>query len=432
MSNLTGLLGVTVFVAIALLFSTARSRINWRLVASGIALQFTLAFLLLRFPPVVALFEFLARAVTKIISFSDAGITFVFGELGNAGGPWGFVFAVRVLPVIIFFASIMAILYHLRVMQAVVACVAWVLRRTLGVTGAEATSAAANIFVGQTEAPLTIRPYLPTMTRSQICAVMVGGFATIAGSVLAAFVGILGGESEEARVLFAKHLLTASVMSAPAGLVMAKLLMPETETPRDEALGSLLAQPVETRNVLDAAVSGASDGLRLALNVGAMLIAFAAIIAMLNWPLSALSEQQHVASWRADYGIPILTLQTILGTLFTPAAWLMGVPWADCTKFGSLIGQQVVATEFVAYLNLSDHIANGTVSPRTSQIAAYALCGFANLPSIAIQIGGLSALAPAMTFSGCRQYLSNLLTCSTKFNMYEQQQLAPLGNIYSQ
>ncbi len=394
MSNLTGLLGVTVFVAIALLFSTARSRINWRLVASGIALQFTLAFLLLRFPPVVALFEFLARAVTKIISFSDAGITFVFGELGNAGGPWGFVFAVRVLPVIIFFASIMAILYHLRVMQAVVACVAWVLRRTLGVTGAEATSAAANIFVGQTEAPLTIRPYLPTMTRSQICAVMVGGFATIAGSVLAAFVGILGGESEEARVLFAKHLLTASVMSAPAGLVMAKLLMPETETPRDEALGSLLAQPVETRNVLDAAVSGASDGLRLALNVGAMLIAFAAIIAMLNWPLSALSEQQHVASWRADYGIPVLTLQTILGTLFTPAAWLMGVPWADCTKFGSLIGQQVVATEFVAYLDLGKHIKNNTLDPRSAQIATYALCGFCNFASIGIQIGGLSALAP--------------------------------------
>ncbi len=394
MSNLTGLLGVTVFIAVAFLFSTARSRVNWRLVASGIALQFTLAFLLLRFPPVVALFEFLARAVTKIISFSDAGITFVFGELGNAGGPWGFVFAVRVLPVIIFFASIMAILYHLRVMQAVVACVAWVLRRTLGVTGAEATSAAANIFVGQTEAPLTIRPYLPTMTRSQICAVMVGGFATIAGSVLAAFVGILGGESEEARVLFAKHLLTASVMSAPAGLVMAKLLMPETETPRDEALGSLLAQPVETRNVLDAAVAGASDGLRLALNVGAMLIAFAAIIAMLNWPLSALSEQQHVASWRADYGIPVLTLQTILGTLFTPAAWLMGVPWADCTKFGSLIGQQVVATEFVAYLDLGKHIKNNTLDPRSAQIATYALCGFCNFASIGIQIGGLSALAP--------------------------------------
>ncbi len=394
MSNLTGLLGVIVFVAIALLFSTARARVNWRLVISGVALQFALAFLLLRFPPVVALFEFLARAITKVISFSDAGITFVFGKLGDADGPWGFVFAVRVLPVIIFFASIMAILYHLRVMQAVVACVAWVLRRTLGVTGAEATSAAANIFVGQTEAPLTIRPYLPTMTRSQICAVMVGGFATIAGSVLAAFVGILGGESEEARVLFAKHLLTASVMSAPAGLVMAKLLMPETETPRDEALGSLLAQPVETRNVLDAAVAGASDGLRLALNVGAMLIAFAAIIAMLNWPLAALSEQHHIASWRADYGIPVLTLQTILGTLFTPAAWLMGVPWADCTKFGSLIGQQVVATEFVAYLDLGEHIKNNTLDPRSTQIATYALCGFCNFASIGIQIGGLSALAP--------------------------------------
>jgi CNT family concentrative nucleoside transporter len=394
LSQFTGILGVVVFVGIALLFSTARSRINWRIVGAGVLLQFCLAFLLLRFGPVVALFEWLAAGVTRVISFSDAGITFVFGSLGDASGPWGFVFVVRVLPVIVFFASLMAVLYHLRVMQTVVAGVAWILRRTLGVTGAEATSAAANIFVGQTEAPLTIRPYLPTMTRSQLCAVMVGGFATIAGSVLAAFVGILGGESDESRILFAKHLLTASVMSAPAGLVMAKLLMPETETPRDEKLSSLLSQPLETRNVLDAAVAGASDGLKLALNVGAMLIAFAALIAMLNWPLTALSELSPVEAFRAQHGIPLLTLQNILGTIFTPAAWLMGVPWADCTKFGSLVGQQIVATEFVAYLDLGEHIKKGTMQPRSAQIATYALCGFCNFASIGIQIGGLSALAP--------------------------------------
>jgi CNT family concentrative nucleoside transporter len=329
--------------------------------------------------------------------------------------PWGFVFAVKVLPIIIFFASLMAVLYHLGIMQRVVAVVAWLLRRTLGVTGVEALSASANIFVGQTEAPLTVRPYIATMTRSQIMTIMAGGFATIAGSVMAAYIVKLGGDSESQRVLFATHLMTASVMSAPAGLVMAKLMMPETQTPRDESMDKLVQTERETRNVLDAAAAGATDGLKLALNVAAMLIAFIALLAMLNWPLSTLSQWGPIDTWRVSHGLPIFTFQNILGAILQPLAWTMGVAWDDCREFGSLLGTQVIATEFVAYLNLSDHIANGTVSPRTSQIAAYALCGFANLPSIAIQIGGLSALAPERRAEfasiGLRAMVAGALAC---------------------
>ena len=409
--QLQGLIGVVVLLALAFALSTNRKRVNWRLVGAGVALQFVIAVLLLRVPGTADAFAFFATIVTKVISFADEGISFVFGNLANAGMPWGFVFAVKVLPIIIFFASLMAVLYHLGIMQRVVAVVAWLLRRTLGVTGVEALSASANIFVGQTEAPLTVRPYIATMTRSQIMTIMAGGFATIAGSVMAAYIVKLGGDSESQRVLFATHLMTASVMSAPAGLVMAKLMMPETQTPRDESVQT----ERETRNVLDAAAAGATDGLKLALNVAAMLIAFIALLAMLNWPLSTLSQWGPIDTWRVSHGLPIFTFQNILGAILQPLAWTMGVAWDDCREFGSLLGTQVIATEFVAYLNLSDHIANGTVSPRTSQIAAYALCGFANLPSIAIQIGGLSALAPERRAEfasiGLRAMVAGALAC---------------------
>lgn len=413
--QLQGLIGVVVLLALAFALSTNRKRVNWRLVGAGVALQFVIAVLLLRVPGTADAFAFFATIVTKVISFADEGISFVFGNLANAGMPWGFVFAVKVLPIIIFFASLMAVLYHLGIMQRVVAVVAWLLRRTLGVTGVEALSASANIFVGQTEAPLTVRPYIATMTRSQIMTIMAGGFATIAGSVMAAYIVKLGGDSESQRVLFATHLMTASVMSAPAGLVMAKLMMPETQTPRDESMDKLVQTERETRNVLDAAAAGATDGLKLALNVAAMLIAFIALLAMLNWPLSTLSQWGPIDTWRVSHGLPIFTFQNILGAILQPLAWTMGVAWDDCREFGSLLGTQAIATEFVAYLNLSDHIANGTVSPRTSQIAAYALCGFANLPSIAIQIGGLSALAPERRAEfasiGLRAMVAGALAC---------------------
>lgn len=395
MDQFRGIIGIGLLVGIAWLLSSDRRRVNWRLVGAGLLLQIVLAFLLLRFEPAVRLFDSLAFAVNKVISFADDGTRFLFGpRLTDPTGPWGFVFAIKVLPVIVFFAALMGVLYHLGIMQRIVAAVAWVLRRTLGVTGAEALSASANIFVGQTEAPLCIRPYIAGMTRSQIMAVMVGGFATIAGSVLAAYVGILGGETEASRVLFAKHLMCASVMSAPAGLVMAKIMLPETQRPREETVSSLLTEARSTRNVVDAAAAGATDGLKLALNVAAMLVAFVALLAMLNYPIAALSRLPRIASWRAQHGLPEFTLEYMLGSVLRPLVWTFGIAWQDCGRFGSLLGQQVIATEFVAYLSLGEMIRNEALDARSQQIATYMLCGFANLPSIAIQIGGLSALAP--------------------------------------
>jgi CNT family concentrative nucleoside transporter len=399
MEQYRGILGIVTLLFLGFLFSAHRTRINWRLVATGVALQAMLAWLFLSFEPVAFQFQRVGALITRVITFADSGIEFIFGkELSNPTGPWGFIFAVKVLPIIIFFAALMGILYHLGIMQRVVAAFAWVLRKTLGITGAEALCAATNIFVGQTEAPLVVKPFIGGMTRSQLTAVMSGGFATIAGSVMAAYIGILGGPEEARRTQFAVHLLTASIMSAPGGLVMAKLLMPETEQPMEEAV-SALAAPRETVNVIDAAVAGASDGLKLALNVGAMLIAFVALIALLNWPIAAFGDTSIGRSLGAILGLQTVNLESLLSVPFKPLAWLMGVSWPDCGFFGSLLGKQLVATEFVAYLSLAEAInpASGgasTISPRTAAIATYALCGFANFASIGIQIGGLSAIAP--------------------------------------
>ncbi len=395
MSLLQTLLGIPILLLIAFALSAHRRAVRPRIVVAGLLLQFIIAFACLRFEPVVIVFTALARGVTRIISFADEGTRFLFGNLADAGGPWGFIFAVRVLPVIIFVAALMSVLYHLRIMQRLISLVATGLRRTLGVTGVEAISSAANIFVGQTEAPLMVKPYIAGMTRSQLMAIMTGGFATIAGSVLFAYIGLLGGQDEEARVLFAKHLMTASFMSAPAGFVMAKIMLPEVESPADESFASLLVDNRTSRNVVDAAAAGASDGLRLAANVAAMLVAFVALLALINWPLAAFSEWQPVAQWRQAHGLSTFTLQNLLGLLFRPIAWCLGISGPDAPLFASLLGQQIIATEFIAYLELSKHTANGTMSPRACQIATYALCGFANIPSIAIQIGGLSALAPS-------------------------------------
>ncbi|MBL8990429.1 MAG: NupC/NupG family nucleoside CNT transporter [Phycisphaerae bacterium] len=408
MSQFQGLLGVAGIIAVGWLLSTDRRRVNWRIVIAGVAAQLLIALVVLRSGPVIAVFDGLASAVAKVISFADAGAEFIFGRASDPSGPWGFIFAVRVLPVIIFFAALMGVLYHLGVMQRVVAAVAWALRRSLGITGAESLSAAANIFVGQTEAPLTVKPYIAGMTRSQLMAVMVGGFATIAGSVMAAYVGVLGdaygaisgaaGGADGGRELFAKHLLTASVMSAPAGIVMAKLMLPETETPRPESVRALIADERGTANVIDAAAAGASEGLRLALNVAAMLVAFVALLALIDWPLTALSRVDTqwlpIASWRQQWGVGEFSLRNMLGAALSPAAWSLGVPWHDAHRVGSLLGTQVVATEFVAYLDLAGMIREGAIDRRSAQVATYCLCGFANVASIGIQIGGLAALAP--------------------------------------
>lgn len=401
--NPTGLLGILLLLALAWLLSEHKSRLPIRLILGGLGLQIVLALVLLRVDPVVNAFNWLAGVINDIIGAADEGIAFVFGNLGDPGaGDWGFVFGFRALSIVVFFASMMAILFHLGVMQRIIAALAWLLRASLGVTGSEALAMAANVFVGQTEAPLCVAPFIEKMTRSQIMTLMVGGFATIAGSVLAAYVGILGGGDDATEQMFIRHLLTASVMSAPAAFVMAKVIVPETEEPMDEGLRQASIESPHV-NALDAAAAGASDGVRLALNIGGMLIAFVSLVAVVNLPLAWLGGLLD-ADMTDGTGWQTLSLETIFGYVFTPLAWAMGVAWQDCQTFGTLLGEKICVTEFLAYLHLGEianptPLADGTVpepgmSERSVAIAAYALCGFANFASIAIQIGGLSTIAP--------------------------------------
>ncbi len=399
MERLIGLIGVVLMIAIAWGLSSHRRRFPVRLVLAGVGLQLGLAFLLLSFEPVVEGFNTVAQGVNAAIGATDAGIGFVWGHLADTGERGErFVFAIHAMSVVIFFASLMSLLYHLGIMQRVIAALAWLLRGSLRVTGTEAMVVSANVFVGQTEAPLCVRPFLEKMTRSQIMLLMVGGFATIAGSVLFAYVGILGGfgeENAEQRELFIKHLLTASVMSAPAAFVIAKVLEPETQEPVDEGLRQAGVES-EHHNALDAAASGASDGMRLALNIVAMLIAFVSLVALINIPLGAIGARLD-ANLDDGLGWQTLSVQTILGYAFTPIAWAMGAAWQDLQAFGSLLGQKIVLTEFIAYDSLGKMLNADEpgISPRSAAIATFALCGFANIPSIAIQIGGLSPLAPS-------------------------------------
>ncbi len=408
--QLQGLIGVGVLIGFAFLLSERRDRIDWRLVAGGLGLQIVLGLFLLKVPGPADAVDTVSRVIAGIISRSDAGIAFVFSrEMLAPDAPWGFIFAVRVLPIIIFFASLMSVLYYLGVMQRLVAVLAWVLRKSLGVTGAEALAMASNVFVGQTEAPLCIKPLLDRMTRAQLMTLMVGGFATVAGSVLAAYVGFIvvaapADASQEVidavlseKAVWIKHLITASVMSAPAAFVMARMMVPETEVPPDEAVESMKVEDPPA-NLFDAAALGATDGLKLALNVAAMLIAFVSLLALISWPLEAIGEHvPAVAAWLKEKNIETLNLQVVVGWVLAPLAWTMGVPWAECGFFGTLLGEKVIVTEFIAYMDLANDInaENPKLSPRSSIIAAYALCGFANFASIGIQIGGLSAIAPS-------------------------------------
>lgn len=393
-------------IGLAFALSSARSRVPWRLVGIGLGLQILIAAILMKVPGVVKIFDVLAGGFTTLLGFASKGTEFLFGaQVLDASGPWGFMFALQVLPVIVFFAALMGLLYYLRVMQALIIGIAWVLKKLLGVTGVEALAAAANVFVGQTEAPLCVRPYLEKMTRSQLMVIMTTGFATIAGSVLGAIVSVLGAGDEARELIFAKHLLMASVMSAPGAFVMAKVMLPETETPYDAQ--TLKIESEETSvNALDATARGASDGLKLALNVGAMLVAFVALIAVVDWPLSWIGP---------IIGVDNLNLEMILGGLFRPAAWAMGIFGSDAELVGSLLGTSVLATEFVAYINLGELLDQGRISPRAAEIVTFGLCGFANLPSVAIQIGGLSAIAPSRRGEfarlGPRAMLAGLMAC---------------------
>ena len=387
-----GLFGLAVLIGIAWLFSNNKRAVDWRLVLTGIALQILFAAFVLLTPWGAMIFDGLSQGFVKVLSFTAAGSSLIFGGLSDPA-KIGFVFAFQVLPTIIFFAALMSVLYHLGVMQWFVRGMAWAITKVMRVSGAETTSVCASIFIGQTEAPLTIRPYLSKMTQSELLTVMIGGMAHIAGGVLGAYVLMLGGGDPVQQAFFAKHLLTASIMAAPATLVIAKILIPETGEPLTRGTVKMEVEKT-TANVIDAAAAGAGDGLKLALNVGAMLLAFTALIALLNWPIQSIGDATGIAT---AIGRP-LDLGVILGWIMAPIAWVIGVPWQDSVTVGGLIGQKIVLNEFIAYGELSKVIAGQvpgvTLSDQGRLIATYALCGFANFSSIAIQIGGIGGLAP--------------------------------------
>jgi CNT family concentrative nucleoside transporter len=419
-----GLIGCGVMLLFAFALSVNRKSISWRLVAMGTGLQVAFAFLVLKTSLGHWVFSKANDAVVKLLSFSQNGAGFVFGNLVDNNVPvgvpvaeplkltpvvstevWanvGSLIAFSVLPTIIFFSALTAILYHLGVLQTLVRGMAFIMRRTMGTSGAESLSAAANVFVGQTEAPLIVRPFLERMTRSELMAVMTGGFATVAGGVLAAYVGILSGYFPD----IAGHLLAASVMSAPASLVMAKIMVPETETPETAETGEVHV-PTNDANVLDAAARGTTEGMHLALNVGAMLIAFIALLALVNFGVGAVGE---------IFGAEAMTLERIFGILLAPLAFLLGVPWVDATVVGGLMGTKTVVNEFVAYLQLSSALGGNQIEHgRSVVIATYALCGFSNFSSIGIQIGGLAIIAPSrradLAQLGIRAMIAATLAC---------------------
>jgi CNT family concentrative nucleoside transporter len=419
--RLIGILGIVTMIGLATLLSYDRKKINWRLVASGLALQVVFGLVVLKTDAGRAFFSFLGNIVSGLLRFQEQGARFVFGNLvqntvpvGSTAADGSFTaaagsvantgafFAFNVLPTIIFFSSLMSVLYYLGIMQKVVKGLAWGMQKTLGTSGAETLSASGNIFLGQTEAPLLIKPFVGSMTGSELCTVMVGGFATVAGGVLAAYVGMLSGILPG----IASHLLAASVMNAPAGLYLSKILLPETGVPKTR--GSLdmgvpdavVAETARTgwwarfrgktgapeSSVIEAAANGAAQGMQLAINVAAMLMAFVALIALLNFGLGWFGDLIHIAN---------LSLQSVLGFLLRPLAWVMGVPWHDTAYVGGMIGLKTSLNEFVAYAQFAGDLGHGVaIQPRSALILTYSLLGFANFSSIAIQIGGIGGLAP--------------------------------------
>ncbi len=427
-SRAMSVVGLVVLLGLAWLLSNNRRAVPWRVIIWGVGLQLIFAVLVLKTGPGRAFFGVMNDVVITLLGFTEEGARFIFGNLVRNNVPvgtplgdptmgpvvpamqtgWancGGYFAFNVLPTIIFFSSLMTLLYHLGIMPLMVRAMAWIMQKTMHTSGAESLSAAANIFVGQTEAPLVIRPYVPSMTMSELHAVMTGGFATVAGGVLAAYVGMLSGSFPD----IAGHLIAASVMSAPAALVAAKLMLPETEEPETKGHVRIHLER-EDVNVVDAAARGAGDGLRLALNVGAMLLAFIALLAMFN----------HILGFFGGWiGVPELSIQVILSWIFAPLAWIMGVPGAECWTVGRLLGEKMVLTEFIAYLNLADMLASGTadLSYRSLVIVTYALCGFANFGSVAIQLGGIGGIAPTRRHDLAKVGLRALVAGTIAANM---------------
>lgn len=414
MPHLRSLGGYCILLGLAWLLSADRRRFPWRTVIGGTVLQFAVGLFVLKTAWGRAVFEQIGALVATVIQSTDSGSRFIFGNLVDKDGPWGFVFATRALPNIIVFASLSSIGYHFGVLQRVVAAMALVMTRFMRVSGAESLSAAANVFLGQTEAPLLVRPYIPGMTPSELNAVMVGGFATIAGSLMAVYMQMLGHDDPAIMAEMAGHLLTASLLSAPAGLVMAKVLLPESGEP---ATAGTVRMRFERRtvNTIDAAASGALEGLQLALNVAAMLIAFIAIIFLLDVLLAWIGGLSAVRPLVAALGLEQLSLDGILGLIFYPVAWLIGVPTDDCRSFGSLLGRAMAANEFLAYSRLAELIKADQLSPRSVELAVYALCGFANFSSIAIQVAGIGSMAPdrrhELARLGLRAMLGGAMAC---------------------
>jgi concentrative nucleoside transporter, CNT family len=401
---LRGLLGLAAFIAIAVAFSENRRAIPWRLVGAGLLFQIFCGILVLKVDFVRAAVDLVGQGFVKILDFNEAGSRFLFGPLIDPSQSWGFLFAFKVLPTIIFFSALTSLLFYWGFLQRVVYVFAWMMSKTMRLSGAESLSASANIFLGQTEAPLLIKPYLPTMTRSELAAVMVGGMANIAGAVLVAYIGMLGGTDPEKQILFAKHLITASLMSAPASLYMAKILVPQTgrvdetiSVPREKIGG----------NSLEAVAIGTTDGVKLAVNIGAMLIVFTAFVAMAN-AIAANSNGRHTA----------LSMQYVLGVIFAPLAWFMGIDPGSLKLSGQVIGEKTILNEFFAYGTLGQLIAGGQLPDvRAQVILTYALCGFANIASIGILIGGIGVLAPnqrpVLAQLGVKALIGGSLCCFT-------------------
>jgi CNT family concentrative nucleoside transporter len=383
MERLISVVGMVALVFIAWLISYDRRRFPWRVVLWGTGLQLFFAVIILWTDAGKVAFQWTGDKVTAFLNFTQDGTRFLFDNLVKPEyeGTFGFQFAFRILPTIIFFSSVMSILYHLGVMQKIVEVIAIAMAKTMGTSGAESLSCSANIFVGQTEAPLLIRPFIAQATRSELMAIMCGGFATVAGGVLAGYI---------AMGIPASHLLAASVMSAPAALMMGKIILPEKE--ESVTKGHVKVPPGKVAgDVIEAAAVGAADGVKLAVNVGGMLLAFIALIAVVNAGMGVIHEA--LSNWLGFAYFP-QDLRTLFGWIFAPLAWLMGVPWKDCLEFGNLLGVKISVNEFLAYVQLGDLIKSGVLSDRTETIATYALCGFANFSSIAIQIGGIGGMAP--------------------------------------
>ena len=414
LSILRGMLGMVFLIAIAWLFSANRKAVNWALVGKGLALQLIIAFLVLQVPFVETGFDYISKAFVWVIAKTDIGTDFLFGQLGigKVQAPL-LTFAIKVLPTIIFFSALVSLFYYWGLVQKIVYAFAWIMKKFMRLSGAESLAAAGNVFLGQTEAPLLVKPYLTGMTKSEIMCLMTGGMATIAGGVLAAYVNFLGGDDPVEQAFFAKHLLTASIISAPAAIIAAKILVPETEkinedlTVSKEKIGS---------NALEAISNGTTDGLKLAVNVGAMLLVFIALMALgngiLGW-IGGISGLNSAIAENTAYGA--LSFEFILGYACRPVVWMIGIDWADSIYVGELLGTKTVLNEFVAYPRLGEMKTAGMISQKSVIMSTYMLCGFANFASIGIQIGGIGALAPTrkglLSRLGVRALIGGTVAC---------------------